>query len=250
MLETVILLVISVAPALFFVAYYNKKDKAKPEPKSLIIKTFLWGCFLVIPAIVLELLASAIFEVYSFGFVLLMIIINSFFIAGLIEEWLKRFAVLKTAYKSRYFDEVMDGILYTVVVSLGFAAVENTFYVLEGGYSVAVMRAITAIPLHAIASGIMGYYIGKAKFAETPLEEAQLLRIGLKKAVLIHGFYNLTVYSAAYYTEWIFAGSFVLLIAGFFHLRKLIKLAVAEDKAMGRHGNVLELLLLKDIFVR
>jgi RsiW-degrading membrane proteinase PrsW (M82 family) len=248
MFETIILLIISVAPALFLVVYYYKKDKAKPEPKELIIKSFLWGCFLVIPAIILELLASSMFELYSPGFVLLMIVINSFVIAGLIEEWLKRYAVLHTAYKSAFFDEVMDGILYTIVVSLGFAAVENIFYVLEGGYSVALMRAITAIPLHATASGIMGYYIGKAKFAPTPLEEVKLFRTGLKKAVLIHGFYNFTVYSASIYSEWIFAGVFVILIGGFIHLRKLIKLALAEDELMGRQGEALELLLLKELF--
>ncbi len=235
MLEKALLLIVAIVPALWLLSYYYKQDNAKPEPKHLIIKVFLWGVALVIPAVILEFLVSLILRPFTGGLLMLWIAVKSFIVAGLIEEWLKRYTVKKTAYYSPYFDEVMDGIVYAVVASLGFATIENIFYVMEGGFTIAIARAFTALPLHAITAGIMGYYIGRAKFADTPLKEAELFRKGLFKAVVIHGIYDFTVFSGANISSYIFTALPFILIFGFLYLHKLIKSAILEDKEMGRH---------------
>lgn len=230
----ILLLLVAVLPPLFFLRYYYKQDKAKPEPIGLIIKVFAWGCFLVLPAIILELAADYLINPLLWDYYVIYLAAKSFIIAGLIEEWLKRVAVKKVAYNNPHFDEVMDGIVYAVVVSLGFATIENIFYVLDGGLSVGIIRAITALPLHAVAAGIMGYFIGKAKFAETPEIESRLFRKGLLYAIVIHGIYDFIVFYGAEINVYVFLLLPFVLIYGFLKLKKLIKLALEEDEIMGR----------------
>ena len=88
--------------------------------------------------------------------------------AGLVEEYLKLTVVRLTAYRAPAFDEVMDGVVYTVVAGMGFACLENVLYVMGGSLATALVRAFTAVPLHAVASGLMGYSLGRARFAASP----------------------------------------------------------------------------------
>ena len=92
------------------------------------------------------------------------------------------------AQPKKDFNEPFDGIIYAVMVSMGFAAVENLFYVLEGGMDVAVIRAVTAIPAHAVFAILMGYYMGKAKFS--PTKKVRYNLTGLFLAILFHGAYD------------------------------------------------------------
>jgi hypothetical protein len=82
----------------------------------------------------------------------------------------------------------MDGIVYGVVVSLGFATFENVVYVMDGGTSVAFSRAFSAVPFHAFLGAIMGYYVGQAwKF---PGRRTGLIMQGYVTAVVLHGLYD------------------------------------------------------------
>jgi len=82
----------------------------------------------------------------------------------------------------------MDGIVYGVVASLGFATFENILYVFDGGLSVAVSRAFSAVPFHAFAGAILGYYVGQAKFR--PEEKWLLIVKGYGAVMLLHGLYD------------------------------------------------------------
>ena len=55
------LLLLAILPPLLIAYYVYQKDKYDKEPKSLIIKSFLFGCIGVIPAIVLETFAKGMF---------------------------------------------------------------------------------------------------------------------------------------------------------------------------------------------
>lgn len=86
----------------------------------------------------------------------------------------------------------MDGILYTAAASLGFAMLENVLYV-GTNIVTGIVRAFTAVPLHAIASGLMGYFVGRARFSR---DHAPLWIVaGLALAVFIHGTYDWTLMS-------------------------------------------------------
>lgn len=75
---------------------------------------------------------------------------------SLVEESVKLLAVWR-AYRSPEFDEVMDGIVYCATAALGFASVENVFYVLSGGVETGILRVILSVPGHGPNGSLMGY---------------------------------------------------------------------------------------------
>jgi RsiW-degrading membrane proteinase PrsW (M82 family) len=98
------------------------------------------------------------------------------------------------------------------------------------------MRAVTAVPLHATASGLMGYHVGRAKFAANPGAERRLQNRGLAVAVLIHGTYNFLLFMGPAWGPVSTLGIVPLLIVSFFVLRRRIRMAVNDDRAAGRSG--------------
>jgi RsiW-degrading membrane proteinase PrsW (M82 family) len=176
---------IAVAPALFLLWLFKKWDEKRPEPPGAVRNCVLFGVASCVPAILIELGESAALgdlakEQGQF--------LNAFFIAGLTEEALKLAVVLIFLWRKPYFDEVMDGILYTAAASLGFALIENVLYSAANPVT-GLVRAFTAVPLHAVASGIMGYFVGRAKFAKGGGTLVWLV-FGLMTAVTIHGLYD------------------------------------------------------------
>jgi RsiW-degrading membrane proteinase PrsW (M82 family) len=228
-------LLMAIAPALVLVRYFYKQDMKKPEPKGLVTKIFFLGIVFTIPACIIEVLLDEFFNsfvtpaiVYSF--------IKAFIVAACVEEILKFFIVKKFAYRNTHFDEEVDGIVYTIVASLGFACMENLIYVIDGGITIAFIRAFSAVPMHAVSSGIMGYYIGKAKFAGNKRDEKSLLLKGLWYAILIHGVYDFLIFASPELGIVITLGIFPLLVITFFKLKEKIKLAITEDTNAGRHS--------------
>ena len=179
------LLLFAIFPPLLIAYYVYQKDKYEKEPKSLIIKSFLFGCVGVIPALFLEIFAKGMFT---------SLFLYVFFGIALVEEGVKYFFLKKYLFKKADFNEPMDGIVYGVMISLGFATVENIAYVLnnEGQeINVALMRMFTAIPLHAACGVILGYFVGLAKFSDN---RNILLYKGLFLATLVHGLYNYFIF--------------------------------------------------------
>lgn len=212
---------LAVIPAVILLIYFYRKDKQKKEPVSLVIKVFAFGFLSVIPAIAIEML---ILQFVSDRFSVISILIRAFIVAGLVEEGIKLKTVLLVAYPNNNFDEVTDGIVYTITASLGFALFENIFYSL-GPVSILILRGVTAVPLHAAASGIMGYYIGKSKFGDPNLKYK-----GLLIAVLIHGLYDFFLF----YGSWLPLLIIPLLIISGIALSKLYKSALKDDRYNGR----------------
>ena len=178
-------LLFAIFPPLLIAYYVYQKDKYEKEPKSLIIKSFLFGCVGVIPALFLEIFAKGMFT---------SLFLYVFFGIALVEEGVKYFFLKKYLFKKADFNEPMDGIVYGVMISLGFATVENIAYVLnnEGQeINVALMRMFTAIPLHAACGIILGYFVGLAKFSDN---RKILLYKGLFLATLVHGLYNYFIF--------------------------------------------------------
>ena len=229
------LLLLAIAPALILVRYFYKLDLKKPEPKGLVTKIFFLGVIFTIPASILEMFVDELFKLLVQSKILTAFL-QAFIMAALIEEIIKLFIVKKFAYNTVHFDEEVDGIVYAIVASLGFACMENLIYVIDGGYTIAFARAFSAVPLHALSSGIMGYYIGKAKFAPDKKKENALILKGLWFAILIHGSYNFLIFASPELGIVITLGIVPLLIVTFIKLREKIKLAIAADSDAGRHS--------------
>lgn len=226
-------LLMAIAPALFLVRYFYKQDLKKPEPKGLVTKIFFLGIAFTIPASIIEVLLDEFFNSFVAPAILYNFI-KAFIIAACVEEILKFFIVKKFAYQNPHFDEEVDGIVYTIVASLGFACMENLIYVIDGGITIAFVRAFSAVPMHAVSSGIMGYYIGKARFSGN--NEKSLLLKGLWYGILIHGVYDFLIFASPELGIVITLGIFPLLIITFFKLKEKIKLAITEDTNAGRHS--------------
>jgi RsiW-degrading membrane proteinase PrsW (M82 family) len=189
---THLLLIILVGslPPILMLYYFIKKDEGEKEPNAL-MKTVFWGGIKVIlPILVVELVLLNFAEAYGLTSSVIFILLSQFLLIALPEEFGKRWVVLEKAYTHPKFNEIMDGIQYCIIASMGFALVENLFYTLAYGPEVGVIRAFTAVPAHAFFSGIMGYYIGLAKFTTSPEKSQKLLKKGLFIAILFHGLYN------------------------------------------------------------
>jgi RsiW-degrading membrane proteinase PrsW (M82 family) len=221
--------VLAAAPALLLLRYYYRQDREGPEPKGLVVRIFFIGIAATFVAIPLELLMSVLQALFV-DFPLLMALFKAFVVAALVEEYLKLTVVRLFAYRNRNFDEIMDGVVYTVVASLGFACMENILYVMGGTLWTALTRAITAIPLHATASGLMGYYVGRAKFAPSPQAERALINRGLRIAIFIHGTYNFLLFAVPVFGTLPLLGIIPLLVGTFLTLRSRIRIALEEDR--------------------
>ena len=151
--------------------------------------------------------------------------------AGLVEEYLKLTVVRLTAYRAPAFDEVMDGVVYTVVAGLGFACLENVLYVLGGSLGTALVRAFTAVPLHAVASGLMGYSLGRARFAASKSAEGALIARGLFTAVGVHGLYDFLLFASPHGGPGASLLVVPLIVVGFLALRGRMRAALAADQA-------------------
>jgi len=178
--------------------YFYHKDQVGRKSKRLLIKIFLLGIIYTLPVYGLEQIVSLINQQFK-GSQILFYLFESFVVAGLCEEYIKLRIVKKYAYPTDHFRQVYDGIMYTVTASLGFACMENIVYVINGTLSTALNRGFTAVPMHAISSGMMGYYIGRARFASTTKDEHVFMATGLWIAIFIHGIYDLLVMIAPLY---------------------------------------------------
>ncbi len=227
-MEEFLPLLIAIIPTVLLVRHFYLKDKNKPEPVGLIIKIFAIGILSAIPLIFIEMSVSGLLE--SIGYHSNNIIFSffqAFIVAGFCEEFMKLLIVMKFVYNSIYFDETMDGIVYTIVASLGFACIENILYVIDGGLPVALLRGVTAVPLHAVASGIMGYFIGKSKFSDT--NSVFLIIKGLMIAIIIHGSYNFVLFISPVYGFMISLLIFPILFLSYRKLQFYIYSAIEED---------------------
>jgi RsiW-degrading membrane proteinase PrsW (M82 family) len=91
-----------------------------------------------------------------------------------------------TVYRSKEFNEVMDGMIYMVSAALGFAATENVGYMLGFGFAVGFLRAILSYLAHISFSAILGYYMGRAKIEG----QKNLVWVGFGLAISLHWLYD------------------------------------------------------------
>lgn len=189
-----VLLALALAPVIAIASFVYLKDKYNKEPLKHLFISFILGALSTIPAIIIETSFEAFYPQSTLDVV--NTLIWAFIIVAGTEE-LCKFVMLKYyAFKQKDFDEPFDGIIYGVMVSLGFAALENILYVFEGGASVAIVRMFTAVPAHASFGVIMGYYFGLAwQDKENALQHK--LR-GLVAAVVLHGIYDFFLFQQNY----------------------------------------------------
>ena len=150
------ILLITLLPSIVIGIYVYRKDKYEKEPIKLLLTNFGLGAT---ASIILTFILSAVSKLFfsvTDPLSILQQFIKAFMIVALVEELSKYLIVRYVAQKNPEFNEPFDGIVYAVMVSMGFAAVENIAYVAEGGLPTALVRAFTAVPAHAVFGILMG----------------------------------------------------------------------------------------------
>jgi len=212
------LLVLAVAPGIFLVWFFYTRDRYEKEPKRLVAKTFVYGLLSPILAFPIELLGGTVIPQSDY---LPTLFLHVLLVVGLTEEGVKLLSVRLAAYRSSAFNDIMDGIVYTAAAALGFATLENILYAVTRGLGTTLIRAVTSVPGHALLGGIMGYYVGIAKF--TPSKETDLTLKGLVIATVLHGLYDFAIF--AFPAPWNIFLLGLLLISMTIILRRLISKA-------------------------
>lgn len=171
-----------IAPGLALMSYFYLKDEYDTEPILLVLKIFIFGALLVLPIMFIQHTLTEE-NIWTSPFK------QTFLLAGLLEEFFKWFILFFTVYKHIEFDEHYDGIVYGVAISLGFATLENIFYLLANGLHTAFGRAILPVSSNALFGVIMGYYLGKGKFSRGK-EKRKWILYSLLIPFFLHGTYD------------------------------------------------------------
>lgn len=160
-------------PGLIWLLIFLYRDRKKPEPGLMIAKIFFYGMLITPAAVIVEL---AFVKIITGALYIFLVIAPA-------EEILKYIVFKFKVAKAKAYDEPIDAMIYMITIALGFATVENIILIFKDGsnpLSLLTLRFLSATLLHALASGIVGYYLGTKK----PVIN------GLFLAILFHGFYN------------------------------------------------------------
>ena len=212
------LLLLAISPVIIIVLYIYFKDKFEKEPIPFLLKNFLLGATVsILITVILGGFVSRLIPLIDNTSVFQQFL-KAFVVVALVEEFSKYVIIRYYSQRSKEYNEPFDGIVYAVMVSMGFAALENVLYVLQHGISTGIMRAFTAVPAHATFAILMGYFMGKAKFSKNRIV---LNLMGLFFATLFHGAYDFFLFINFIPGMWL--GAIVSLIVGVFLSRKAIK---------------------------
>lgn len=210
-----LLLFLSVIPCLVICYIIYKVDRYEKEEYWALALSFLGGALVTIPAMELQKLAESLVIPKSAE-----IFLTAFIWIAANEELWKLFALLVCAFPYRFFNEPLDGIVYAVMVAMGFACVENIVYAHRFGIETAILRAFTAAPAHTLFAILMGYYAGTAKF-EFGWMRARRLLIAVLFATLFHGIYDLLILQE--WTEWLLVLAPIGIYLGLFFTARLVR---------------------------
>lgn len=212
------LLALALAPGCAIMLYIYLKDKHEREPLSLLITSFIYGCLSTILTLSISYPVNLLILTKEDD--VIQQFVNAFFKVALIEEFSKFVFVRFILFNNKNFNEPFDGIVYAVIVSMGFATIENIIYVFQFGFATGIMRLFTAVPAHAAFGILMGYFLGRAKF--THQKNLYLSLVALLIPTLFHGSYDYFWFIS--YVPGIWTGAIVSLVISLFLSKKAIKL--------------------------
>jgi RsiW-degrading membrane proteinase PrsW (M82 family) len=224
------LILLAIAPGIALVLFILLNDRYDREPTGLLVKIFLMGMLVTLPTIVVELLGQT-FNVFT-G--LLGKAVEAFIVVGLAEEYFKRRVVLRYAYYHPAFNEKLDGIVYCSIAALGFATLENIFYVISY-YTIQpnlwITRALLSVPAHMLLGIIMGYYLALAKYCPDPGKCRGYMAKSLLIPALLHGAFDFVLIS-----EYPLLSLLFIPIVAYLWVTSLIKLRRYYVESRQLHG--------------
>ncbi len=212
------LLALAIAPGIAICLFIYLKDKYNKEPIGLMLVSFFIGMLAIIPAIIIQLVFTKPVEILM-GEGVIYTVVFSYIIVAFSEEGSKFLAIRFVPYRRRAFDDPFDGIVYAVMVGMGFATLENIGYVTEHGIGTGILRMFLSVPAHATFAVLMGYHMGLAKF--DPVNRKKYMILAIFWPVLFHGTFDFFLFVG---NTWLhFAGAVVSFIVAVRLSLKLIR---------------------------
>jgi RsiW-degrading membrane proteinase PrsW (M82 family) len=186
------LIFVSFIPGLFWLWFFTRLDRVQPAPKRLILLSFLLGMVATIPAGIINTIALDESQ-FDAGATLTAVAVSMLVVVGPVEETSKFLAVRFGAFRSAYFDEPVDGLVYSAAASLGFASLENLLYVFSFGPEVMLFRAPLSTVAHLVFGSLWGLGLG---LQARPGGRSRLLLITtLVAAAALHASFNIALFS-------------------------------------------------------
>jgi protease PrsW len=181
--------VLALVPAAIWLSFFYQLDRLEPDPKGYVLGVFVLGALLAgtigIP------LVDRVFRVSEWLYAdTLTTLLGSILVVGFVQEFLKYAAVRFSIYTSPEFDEPTDGVIYATAAGLGYATVLNLQFVLQSGgvdLTAGVIRMVVVALAQASFAGIIGYFLGRAKFESEPL---WWMPLGITLAAVANGLFN------------------------------------------------------------
>lgn len=188
-------LVLAVVPGVFWLWLFARKGSYRPEPRRVLALTFTLGMVAVLPAALIEtaLIRDSLSGVRVGHAHLGRTAAALFLVVGPVEEAAKFLVVRLAPYRSGYFEEPMDGLVYGAAASLGFASAENFFYMLQYGAGIIALRGPLSTLAHLVFGSFWGYALGQGR---TKAGGGLAVALGLGAAALLHGVFDLAVVAA------------------------------------------------------
>jgi len=176
-----------IIPSLLWLWFWLKQEEKKKEPKGVLAMVFIMGMIAVILVLPIQKYIQANVaghEAKIIGW-------------AAAEEILKYIAMLVIIYKTRFVDEPLDWPIYCITAALGFAALENTFFLIKplslGQTYVSLLtgqlRFLGSTLLHTISSGVVGISIGLSYFMGSFSKKIYVF-FGLMFAIALHSVFN------------------------------------------------------------
>jgi protease PrsW len=212
------LLALAIAPGIVICLFIYFKDKYNREPLGLMLLSFIMGVLSIVPAFFIQVaLTKPVNQMMGEG--IFYTAVFSYLIVALSEEGSKFLALRFIPYRRRAFDDPFDGIVYAVMVGMGFATIENIGYVTEHGLGTGILRMFLSVPAHATFAVLMGYHLGLAKFDIVNKRKHMVLAIFWP--VLFHGTFDFFLFVG---NTWLhFAGAVISFIIAVKLSLKLIR---------------------------
>ncbi len=191
-----------ILPALAWLWFWRREDAAHPEPRKLIALAFFAGMVTVAVVIPMERFVQP--YLIGMGGMLITGQTLVFTAWSFIEELMKYFAARITVLKRKEDDEPIDPVIYMVTVALGFAAAENTLFLLSplGGESFVQtfitgnLRFIGATLLHVLSSAVIGVALALSFYKSKRIKRHNVF-LGVILACLLHSAFNFFILNTA-----------------------------------------------------
>ncbi len=207
-MSTFLLIILAIVPALAIAIYFYLRDIREPEPSGLLLLTMLYG-------------AVAFFISRGIGFLLHNFIytddldmvhqlISAFVFVGLLGEGFKFLFLRGITFYYKSFNQPFDGIVYAIMMGMGYAAAENILYVVNGDLDATILRITTTVPANAVFAVIMGFFLGEAKLFKSKMFIYSLLALLL--AAFAHGYYDYFMQMMNVKALWMQAGISLVIV--------------------------------------